>query len=462
MIPLDSLPNRPYAVLGLGRSGRTAALALQASGHPVWAWDDSESARASAAAEGVSLQDPAACDLAQAEALVLSPGIPHTFPQPHPLAARARALDVPIVGDIDLLFRAQPQATYIGITGTNGKSTTTALIGHVLTAAGADVRVGGNLGPPALGFAPMNAKSICVLEVSSYQLELTPHLVFNLAVMLNISPDHLGRHGGIDGYIAAKRHIFDAPPAGAVAVIGVDDAACRTICTELAQQGDHRVLVVSGERRVGGGAYVEDRLLFDAIDFDGKAVADLEEARALPGAHNGQNAAAAYAVARALGIDTELAVQAILDFPGLPHRQERIAVVGGVAYVNDSKATNGDAAVRALLSYQGIHWIAGGRPKEDGLSATLSVLDRVRHVYLIGEAEAAFAAELEGRVPYTRCGTLSQAFAAAHTAAEADVRSGVVAESVVLLSPACASFDQFRDFEARGDAFRRLVEEIGG
>jgi len=460
MIPLHSLPDRPYAVLGLGRSGRTAALALLASGRTVWAWDDSDSARAAAAAEGIPIHDLATCDLARAEALVLSPGIPHTFPAPHPIAVRARTVEVPIVGDVDLLFRAQPQATYVGITGTNGKSTTTAMIGHLLQAAGADVRVGGNLGPPALGFEPMTTKSVCVLEMSSYQLELTPHLAFNVAVLLNISPDHLGRHGGMEGYIAAKRRIFDAPPAGATAIVGVDDAACRRICTELSQQEGRRVLVVSGQRRVGGGAYAADGLLHDAINFDGRAMIDLGEARALPGAHNGQNAAAAYAAAHALGIDQDVALRAILDFPGLPHRQERIAVVGGVAYVNDSKATNGDAAVRALTSYRGIHWIAGGRPKEDGLAATLPHLDRVRHAYLIGEAEAAFAAELQGRVSFSRCGTLERAFAAARAGAEADVAAAAGIAPVVLLSPACASFDQFRDFEARGDAFRRLVGEI--
>jgi UDP-N-acetylmuramoylalanine--D-glutamate ligase len=233
MIPLHALPDRPYAVLGLGRSGRTAALALLASGRTVWAWDDSEAARAAAAADGVPLRDLSSCELQQAEALVLSPGIPHTFPQPHPVAARARALNVPIVGDVDLLFRCQPQATYVGITGTNGKSTTTAMIGHVLQSVGADVRVGGNLGPPALGFEPMTTISVCVLEMSSYQLELTPHLAFNVAVLLNISPDHLDRHGGIEGYIAAKRRIFDAPPPASTAIVGVDDEHSRSICTAL-------------------------------------------------------------------------------------------------------------------------------------------------------------------------------------------------------------------------------------
>jgi UDP-N-acetylmuramoylalanine--D-glutamate ligase len=456
MIPLGTLPDRPYAVLGLGRSGRAAARALVDSNRTVWAWDDNESARAAGAAEGLPIVDLAEREMSELAALVLSPGIPHTFPEPHPIVARARAAGIDIIGDVELLFRAQPQATYVGVTGTNGKSTTTALIGHILAAAGADVRVGGNLGPPALAFDEADTKTVCILEMSSYQLELTPSLVFNVAVLLNISPDHLGRHGGMDGYIAAKRSIFAGARSGATAVIGVDDPHCRSICTAVGQRGSHRVLVVSGQRRVGGGVFAHDGLLWDAIDGDPKPVLHFSEARALPGAHNAQNAAAAYAAVRSLGVDRGVAESAILDFPGLAHRQELIAEIDGVAYVNDSKATNGDAAARALSSYENIYWIAGGRPKEDGLAAVQAWLDRVRHAFLIGEAEEAFARELEGKVSVSQCGTLDCAFAAALAMTEADRARG----SVVLLSPACASFDQFPNFEARGEAFRAMVEAI--
>jgi UDP-N-acetylmuramoylalanine--D-glutamate ligase len=458
MISLETLPHRPYAVFGLGRSGRAAAKALLESDRAVWAWDDDEKTRATAAAEGLPIVDLANRDLSESAALILSPGIPHTFPAPHPIVTRARAAGVEVIGDVELLFRAQPQATYVGVTGTNGKSTTTALIGHILAAAGADLRVGGNLGPPVLAFDGGDTKTVCVLEMSSYQLELTPGLVFNIAVLLNISPDHLGRHGGMDGYIAAKRTIFAGARPGATAVIGVDDAHCRSLCTALSQEGRHRVLVVSGQRRVGGGVFAEGGLLWDAIDGDPKPVLHLSEARALPGAHNAQNAAGAYAAARSLGIDRGLAAKAILDFPGLAHRQELIAEIGGVAYVNDSKATNGDAAARALSSYERIYWIAGGRPKEDGLAAVQAWLGRVRHAFLIGEAEEAFARELEGKVPVSRCGTLDRAFDAALAMTEADRARG----AVVLLSPACASFDQFPNFEARGEAFRAMVEAISG
>ena len=458
MISLETLPDRPYAVLGLGRSGRAAAKALLESDRAVWAWDDDEKTRATAAAEGLPIVDLANRDLGESAALILSPGIPHTFPAPHPIVTRARAAGVEVIGDVELLFRAQPQTTYVGVTGTNGKSTTTALIGHILAAAGADLRVGGNLGPPVLAFERADTKSVCVLEMSSYQLELTPSLVFNVAVLLNISPDHLGRHGGMDGYIAAKRTIFAGARPGATAVIGVDDAPCRSLCTTLSQQGRHRVLVISGRRRVGSGAFAENGLLWDAIDGDPKPVLRLSEARALPGAHNAQNAAAAYAAIRSLGVDSGVAERAILDFPGLAHRQERIAEVDGVTFVNDSKATNGDAAARALSSYENIYWIAGGRPKEDGLAAVQAWLGRVRHAFLIGEAEESFARELEGKVPVSRCGTLDRAFDAALATAEGDRARG----AVILLSPACASFDQFPNFEARGEAFRAMVEAISG
>ena len=456
MIPLGTLPDRPYAVLGLGRSGRAAAKALLASKRTVWAWDDSADVRAVAASEGLPVVDLGARDLGDSAALVLSPGIPHTFPAPHPIVARARARGIEVIGDVELLFRVQPSATYVGVTGTNGKSTTTALVGHILARAGFDIRVGGNLGPPVLDFGPLSTKTVCVLEMSSYQLELTPNVVFNVAMLLNISPDHLGRHGGMDGYIAAKQAIFAGARPGATAVIGVDDPHSRGLCTAVSQRGSHRVLVVSGHRRVGGGVFARDGVLWDAIDGEPKPVLHLSAARAVPGAHNAQNAAAAYAAVRSLGVEGSIAAKAILDFPGLAHRQECIAEVAGVIYVNDSKATNGDAAGRAMSTYENIYWIAGGRPKEDGLDAVSPWLDRIRHAFLIGEAEEAFARALEGKVSVSRCGTLDRAFTAASSMANADRLS----RPVVLLSPACASFDQFPNFEARGDAFRMMVEAI--
>lgn len=456
MIKLDGLPDRPYAVLGLGLSGMAACRALLGAGKQVWAWDDLAPARALADSAGIPVVDPAGIDWGAVAALVLSPGIPHTWPRPHPEVARARDAGCRVIGDGELLAWAGCQGDFVGITGTNGKSTTTALIGHILEAAGRPCAVGGNLGTPVLALDPPGPTGAFVLEMSSYQLELTPSLVFNSSVLLNISADHLERHGGMQGYIAAKRAIFRGSPAAATAVIGVDDEHCRRIAEALVAAGQRRVVPISGRTAIAGGVFVENGILCDATMDQPQPVLDLRCARALPGEHNAQNAAAAYAAVRALGLDVAQVRDGILSFPGLAHRQERIAEIAGVLYVNDSKATNADAAARALVCYDAIYWIAGGRPKVGGLDGIEPYLDRVRHAFLIGEAEADFARALEGRLAVTRCGSLDRAVAAATAAARADNLPG----AVVLLSPACASFDQFRSFEARGAAFRALVEAI--
>ncbi|MFZ1416605.1 MAG: UDP-N-acetylmuramoyl-L-alanine--D-glutamate ligase [Defluviicoccus sp.] len=461
MIPLHALPDRPFAVLGLGLSGLAACRALIGAGKTVWAWDDNAAARAAAESAGIPLLDLAAADLAPAAALVLSPGIPHTHPRPHPVVERARKAGCPVIGDGELLAQAGLGAEFVGITGTNGKSTTTALIGHILKATGRRCAVGGNLGTPVLALDALEPTSVYVLEFSSYQLELTPNLVFNTALLLNISPDHLGRHGGMEGYIAAKTTIFRDGGPSATAIVGADDAVCRRIGRAIAASGRRRVVFVSGQTAVPGGVYALDGILYDDRAGERRAVLDLAVAKALPGVHNAQNAAAALATALALGIPHPAAANAIASFPGLAHRQERIAVIDGVLFVNDSKATNVDAAVRALACYDAIYWIAGGRPKEGGLKGIDPHLAPVRSAFLIGEAEADFAATLAGKVPVQRCGTLVQAVAAAARAAQADRgRGDGAAQPVVLLSPACASFDQFRSFEHRGDVFRALVEEM--
>ncbi len=454
MIPLTAIASGCYGVLGLGLSGAAACRALLASGHAVAAWDDSQVVREQRASEGLPIVDLRTVGLEDMRALVLSPGIPHTFPAPHPVVARARAAGLAIIGDGELLAAACPEATFVGVTGTNGKSTTTALIGHILKSAGHRVEVGGNLGTAVLDLAPLAAGGIYVLEMSSYQLELTPSLVFNFSTLLNISPDHLSRHGGMNGYVDAKRLIFRGNRPDAAAVVGIDDAHSSRIAFDIAATGRRRVVPISAERPVEGGVYVENGQLIDDLGGGAERVADLAAASALPGRHNAQNAAAAWANVRLLGVDAAVARDAILSFPGLAHRQERIACINGVTYVNDSKATNADAAVRALTCYEPIYWIAGGRPKEDGLRGVEPHLGRVRKAFLIGEAEEAFAAALDGHVPVRRCGTLDRAVAAARAEAEAEALPG----AVVLLSPACASFDQFANFEQRGDVFRSLVE----
>jgi UDP-N-acetylmuramoylalanine--D-glutamate ligase len=450
MVPVAGFAGRRVGVLGLARSGRAAVAALDAGGAEVLIWDDSDKVRAAA---GFPLTDSAGWrDLA---ALVLSPGIPTTFPKPHPAVTRARESGIEIIGDLELLYRAQRGARFIGITGTNGKSTTTALIGHILKEAGLPSEIGGNLGTAALSLAALGAGGNYVLEASSYQLELLGSMIFDIAVLLNITPDHLDRHGGMEGYIAAKEHIFDRQDGHSTAVIGVDDDICAAMCERL-RRGARRVVPISVNRAVAGGVYVENGELVDAIDGSPRPVLDLARAERLPGAHNWQNACAAYAVARRSGLKPQVATAAILSFPGLAHRQELVATIDGVRYINDSKATNADASEKALICYRAIYWIAGGLPKAGGIAPLAPYFGRLRHTFLIGNATEEFAATLDGKSPYTRCGDLATALAAADRMARAEHVPG----AVVLLSPACASFDQFTDFEARGDRFRDLVAAL--
>ena len=458
MIEVTAFRDQKVAVLGLARSGLAAAEALQRGGARVLAWDDAAAKRSAAAAAGVPIVDLAQTGLGGATALVLSPGIPHRFPEPHPVAARARAAGAEIIGDIELLVRSRPDARYVGVTGTNGKSTTTALIGHILEEAGRKVAIGGNLGTPALALAPLGADGVYVLELSSYQLELTQSLAADVAVLLNITPDHLDRHGGMDGYIAAKRRIFGVRRRAQSAVIGMDDAPCRTLAAALAAAGAPRLIPISAETRAPGGVYVAAGTLIDELAGTAQRVLDLASLPRLPGHHNWQNAAAAYAAARCLGVAEAEIVAALRSFPGLAHRQELIATIDGVRYVNDSKATNADAAAKALACYDDIYWIAGGIAKAGGITALAPLFPRIRHAFLIGRAAPEFAETLAGQVPFSRCADLAAAVAAARDAALAAAKPG----AVVLLSPACASFDQFTDFEARGEVFRRLVAALPG
>jgi UDP-N-acetylmuramoylalanine--D-glutamate ligase len=461
MIAVPGFERRKVAVLGLARSGLAAAKALAAGGAEVLAWDDSEKTRAAAASEvgaEISLCDPAQIQWRQIAALMLSPGIPHSFPKPHPAVNAARGAGVEILGDIELLGRAQPEARYIGITGTNGKSTTTALIGHILAAAGKTVAIGGNLGPPALGLAPLGADGAYVLELSSFQLELVTTLAFDIAVLLNITPDHLDRHGDMAGYIAAKKRIFRRQREDATAIVGIDDAICRDIAQTLRRDGVARIVTISVIEPAAGGVFVEHGRLVDALEQPPRPVFGLAEAPRLPGAHNAQNAATAYAVARRAGLTTEQAIAGIRTFPGLAHRQELVDTIDGVRYINDSKATNADATEKALACYEAIYWIAGGLPKAGGITSLAPYFKRLRHAFLIGNATGEFAATLDGNVSYSRCGDLATALAAASDRARGEHAPG----AVVLLSPACASYDQFPNFEVRGDTFRRLVGELPG
>ncbi len=455
MINIHSRRDQHLAVFGLGASGLATARALAASGAEIEAWDDNSDQRHAASDLGIRLTPPSDMAFDQLDALVLAPGIPLTH-KPHAIVGQARAAHRPIIGDIELLVEACPQARFIGITGTNGKSTTTALLGHILEQAGLAPQIGGNLGPPALDFEPPEPGGLMVLELSSYQLDLTVRATFDIAVLLNLSPDHLDRHGDMDGYVAAKRRIFrerEGDKAARTAIIGVDDRLSRAVRDEIAQLGQWTVISVSGDRILESGVYVTNGTLFDAIDGNARPVCELSAIATLPGSHNWQNAAAAYAAARSLGVPSDIIANALAKFRGLPHRAELVATIGKVRYINDSKATNVEAASRAIASYDAIYWIAGGQAKDDALDAITPYASNIRHAFLIGDSEDAFATALEGFVPYTRSGDLASALSAAHgMAQDADSEN-----SVVLLSPACASFDQWKNFEARGDAFRALI-----
>lgn len=464
MIPIREYNGKDVAVFGLGRTGLSAAKALAAGGARVHAWDDNEATRAKAEAEGVTLSDINKRDWQKFAALVLSPGVPYKFPQPHRIVKMAEMVGVPVVGDMELFARAVKalpetgRPKIVGVTGTNGKSTVTALIGHILTEAGRDARVGGNIGKGVLDMAALHSTATYVLELSSYQLDLADSLRCDVAVLLNITPDHLDRHGGMDGYIAAKKRIFLNQTHGDTAVVGFDDRICQGIAMSLDFKGQTKVIEVSSDFVLGRGVSAAGGQLSDHLSGYTRLVGDLQAAPALPGAHNHQNAAAAYAACHALGVDAAAIISAIHSFPGLPHRLEHAGQVGRVHFVNDSKATNAQAAQQALKAYPRVYWIAGGIAKAGGIEELEPYFDRVAKAYLIGESQGEFEKALDGKAPSVRCGTLDKAVQAAY---EDALESGDT-DPVVLLSPACASFDQFKDYEARGDAFKSIVSGMDG
>lgn len=461
MIPITEYAGKDVAVYGLGRSGLSAAKALKAGGARVHAWDDNEQTRAKAEAAGIALSDINKRDWQTFAALVLSPGIPYKFPQPHRLVRMAEMTGVPVIGDMELFARAvqalpeRARPKIVAITGTNGKSTTTALIGHILKQAGRDARVGGNIGTGVLDLAALHSNAIYVLEMSSYQLDLVKSLRCDVAVFMNLSPDHLDRHGGMDGYQAAKMRIFQNQTDKDVAVIGFDDVYSQSIAIGLSARGPQKVVQISSTYTLGKGISAVDGRLYDNQSGKAEFVGKLDECPALIGRHNYQNAAAAYAACRALGLDPATIMAGLRSFPGLAHRMEAVGEIDGIRFINDSKATNAQAAEQALRSFKNIYWIAGGVPKAEGIAPLASLFPNVTKAYLIGQAEDVFAATLNGKVPAQVCGALERAVDAAFRDAKAAGEPG----AVILLSPACASQDQFRDYEHRGDVFRSLVQD---
>jgi len=460
MIPVHNRANADVGVFGLARSGLSSIRALKVGGARVFAWDDSAAGQDGAQREGARVVPFQDWPWDSIKTLILSPGVPLTHPRPHEIVQAARAAHVEIVGDVELFAReirrdrtAPGRAPVIAVTGTNGKSTTTALIGHILSSCGFAPEIGGNIGRPVLDLAPPNGRTVYVLEVSSYQIDLSPGLVPDVSVLTNITPDHIDRHGSLEGYVAVKSRLLEQTASDGNICIGVDDPHSAAIHTRLSAHGCAATVPVSVGKVLGRGVFAVDGVLYDAQASRATKIMDLSGAGRLPGAHNWQNAALAYAATRPFVKDARLIASAIANFPGLPHRIEEVGRAGNVRFVNDSKATNADAAAKALACYADIFWILGGKPKDGGIESLARFFPRIRKAYLIGEAAPLFAETLEGRVPYEASGTLAKAVASAFD----DARVSACGHPVVLLSPACASFDQFRDFEARGDAFRSLV-----
>ncbi|MDA5195076.1 UDP-N-acetylmuramoyl-L-alanine--D-glutamate ligase [Govanella unica] len=463
MIVVKAFAGKTVAVFGLARSGLASALSLQAGGAQVLVHDDNADRRAEAERLGLTVADLYAADWSRMDAFVVSPGVPLTHPVPHPLVIAAQAAHVPVIGDMELFDYARadlPPAKVIAITGTNGKSTTTALVGHILVAAGYPVAVGGNIGTGVLDLEPLPAGGVYVLELSSFQIDLTDKFRPDVAVLLNMTPDHLDRHGDMAGYEAVKEKLFLGQGSGQVAVIGVDDAhgiqfAERLSRQEKNPQGGPHVIPVSVEYATGGGVTVKDGVLYDGIEGGAVPVGSLTAIETLRGKHNWQNAAAAYAAVRSVGLGAGVIFRALGSFPGLEHRLQKVAARDGIEFINDSKATNIDAASKALGTFEHIYWIAGGKPKTTDLQVLKDFFPHIAKAYLIGDAAPAFAASLGATLDHVIAGDL----ATATRMAFADARAAGQA-AVVLLSPACASYDQFRDFEDRGRQFAALSQSL--
>jgi UDP-N-acetylmuramoylalanine--D-glutamate ligase len=461
MIPITVFAGKKVAIFGLGGSGLASASALLAGGADVVGWDDNEDSVIKATSAGIPTADLRAVDWSRLSALVLAPGVPLTHPAPHWSAVLARAAGVEVIGDIELFCRERrliaPSAPFVAITGTNGKSTTTALTAHVLRSAGHDAQMGGNIGTAILSLDPPDEGRVYVIECSSYQIDLAPTLDPSVGILLNLTEDHLDRHGTLQHYAAVKERLVAGVQTDGTAIVGVDDEWCAAIADRM-QHAGKRLLRVSVRRPLADGLYLDGETIVQAVSGNARPIVQIGDIGSLRGVHNAQNAASAAGAALALGLSLDAIQQGLRSFPGLAHRMEQVGRKGSVLFVNDSKATNADSAAQALACFSDIFWIAGGKPKTGGISSLAGFFPRIRKAYLIGEAAPGFAAELDGRVPHVTAGTLVRAVELAAQDAEA---CGLD-QPVVLLSPACASFDQYRNFEIRGDKFRELVRALPG
>ncbi len=461
MIPVTSFAGRTVAVFGLGGSGLASCHALKAGGADVVASDDDAVRLADAAKAGFMTADLRTVSWANFAALVLTPGVPLTHPVPHWTVLAAKQAGVPVIGDIELFCRERrrhaPSAPFVAITGTNGKSTTTALIAHLMRVAGHDVQMGGNIGTAILSLEPPRLGRVHVIEMSSYQIDLAPSLDPLVGILLNVSADHLDRHGTIDHYAAVKERLVAGVQRGGTAIVGVDDQWSQAAADRVEHGGKHMVRI-SVKRPLADGVYVDRETIVRAAGGARTDIAAIGGIGSLRGQHNAQNAACAAAAALALGVSFPVLQEGLRSFPGLAHRMEQIGRRGQVLFINDSKGTNADAAARALASFDNIFWIAGGKPKSGGIESLREYFPRVRKAYLIGEAADEFAGTLGAQVPFELSGTLDVAV----TQAARDAEAVGASHPIVLLSPACASFDQYRNFEIRGQRFRELVLALGG
>jgi UDP-N-acetylmuramoylalanine--D-glutamate ligase len=461
MIPITTFAGKKVAVFGLGESGLIAASALFAGGADVVGWDDDDARIVKATGAGIPTADLRQLDWSRIAALVLAPGVPLTHPVPHWSVGLARAMAVPVIGDIELFCRERrahaPDAPLVCITGTNGKSTTTALIAHISESAGFETQLGGNIGTAILSLEPPRMGRVHVIECSSFQIDLAPSLDPSIGILINLSEDHLDRHGTMENYAAVKSRLITGVQPGGTAVVGVDDGWCRGIA-DRAEQAGERVVRVSVRQPLAYGMYVDGDRILQATGGTATEIARLSGAGSLRGRHNAQNAACASAAALALGIDPKTIQAALRTFPGLAHRMEEVGRKGPVLFINDSKATNADSAAQALACFEDIYWVAGGKPKTGGIVPLAGFFPRIRKAYLIGEAADEFAGTLKGKTDYVIAKTLDHAV----TEAARDAEASGLGSPVVLLSPACASYDQYPNFEVRGDAFRNLVRKLPG
>ena len=461
MIPVASFAGKKLALFGLGGSGLASAQALVAGGADVIAFDDSAASVDKARAAGIATQDLRKIDWSGIAALLLTPGVPLTHPAPHWSVVLAQNAGAEVIGDVELFCRERrklaPNSPFVAITGTNGKSTTTALIHHLLRSAGRSADLGGNIGTAVLTLKPPSTDHAHVVECSSYQIDLAPTLDPRIGILINVSEDHLDRHGSLEHYAAVKERLVAGVQPGGTAVIGVDDEWCAAAAERIARQGK-TVVRVSVRKRLADGIYAENGEIFLASGAKTQSIAKLDGIGSLRGLHNAQNAACAAAAALALGLGAAAIQKGLRSFPGLAHRMEQVGRKGPVLFVNNSKATNADSSAQALACFNDMFWIAGGKPKTGGITSLAGFFPRIRKAYLIGEAAADFARTLDGKVAYEMAGTLDRAVAASAR----DAKASGLKEPVVLLSPACASFDQYRNFEVRGDRFRELVLAVPG